>query len=727
MRPRRTERPTRSVHRPAGATSPAFSLATVATYTCVMTFQASVCPHDCPSTCALEVEVLSPTRIGRVRGAEDNSYTAGVICAKVARYAERIHHPDRLMRPLMRSGPKGSGQFREIGWDEALDRIAQNFADNTARHGSESVWPYYFAGTMGLVQRDGIHRLRHAMRYSRQQNTICTSITEAGWTAGVGKYHGPDPREMARADLIVMWGGNPVNTQVNVMTHIARARKERGAKLVVVDPYRTGTAQQADMHLAVKPGTDAALACAVMHILLRDGHADREWMARFTDFGPDVEAHLASRTPEWAAAMTGLSVAEIEAFAALYARTDRAYIRVGYGFARSRGGAAALHAVTCLPGIGGKWRHEGGGAMWNLRAIYKWDKTLIEGLDLRDPATRVMDMSRIGAVLTGDESELKGGPPVMALLIQNVNPVDVAPNSNLVRRGFLRDDLFTVVHEQFMTATARHADIVLPATMFLEHDDVYQAGGHPHIQIGRKLVEAPGECRSNHAVICDLARRLGAQHRGFDMTAMQMVDETLRASGWPGAEEVIEGRWLDVQPDFRTSHFLDGFGHPDGRFRFKPDWAAMGPLGHLMTPMPDHYGGIDNPSAALPFRLVTAPARQYLNTSFTETPGSRKREGRPTALVHTADAARLGIVEGGRVRLSNARGAVTLHAKLVEQGQQPGTVVVESVWPGEAFEGGVGINALTSDDPAPPLGGAVFHDTAVAMQAVAAEVALAAE
>ncbi len=692
-----------------------------------MTFQASVCPHDCPSTCALEVEVLSPTRIGRVRGAEDNSYTAGVICAKVARYAERIHHPDRLMQPLLRSGPKGSGQFRKIGWDEALDRIAQTFAGSAARHGSESVWPYYFAGTMGLVQRDGIHRLRHAMRYSRQQNTICTSITEAGWMAGVGKYHGPDPREMARADLIVMWGGNPVATQVNVMTHIARARKERGAKLVVVDPYRTGTAQQADMHLAVKPGTDAALACAVLHILLRDGHADREWMARFTDFGPDVEAHLALRTPQWAAAMTGLSVAEIEAFAALYARTDRAYIRVGYGFARSRGGAAALHAVTCLPGIGGKWRHEGGGAMWNLRAIYRWDKTLIEGLDVRDPETRVMDMSRIGAVLTGDQSELRGGPPVMALLVQNVNPVDVAPNSNLVRRGFLREDLFTVVHEQFMTATARHADIVLPATMFLEHDDVYQAGGHPHIQVGRKLVEAPGECRSNHDVICALAKRLGAQDRGFDMTAMEMVDETLRASGWPGAQEVIEKRWLDVQPDFRTSHFLDGFGHADGRFRFKPDWAAMGPLGHLMTPMPDHYGGIDNPTTALPFRLVTAPARQFLNTSFTETPGSRKREGRPTALIHAGDAARLGILEGGRVLLSNARGAVTLHAKLVEQGQQPGTIVVESIWPGEAYEGGVGINALTSDDPAPPLGGAVFHDTAVAMQAVAAEVALVAE
>ncbi|MCS6890740.1 MAG: molybdopterin oxidoreductase family protein [Rhodovarius sp.] len=692
-----------------------------------MSFAPSVCPHDCPSTCALEVEVLSPTRIGRVRGAEANSYTAGVICAKVARYAERIHHPKRLLKPLLRTGPKGSGQFREIGWEEALERIAERFAEIAARHGSEAIWPYYFAGTMGLVQRDGINRLRHALRYSRQQNTICTSITEAGWLAGVGKHLGPDPREMALSDLIVIWGGNPVNTQVNVMTHIARARKQRGAKLVVVDPYRTGTARQADMHLALRPGTDAALACAVMHVLLRDGMADRDWMARWTDFDAEVEAHLARCSPAWAASITGLSVREIEDFAALYGRTERAYIRLGYGFSRSRGGAAAFHAVTCLPSIGGKWRYEGAGALWNLRAAYHWDKTLIEGLDLRDPRTRIMDMSRIGAVLTGNPADLQGGPPVMALLIQNVNPVDVAPHSNLVRRGFLREDLFTVVHEQFMTATARHADIVLPATMFLEHDDLYQAGGHPHIQIGRKLIEPPGECRSNHAVICELARRLGASHPGFEMTEMELIDATLKASGWPGAEEVIARRWIDVQPDFRTSHFLDGFGHPDGRFRFRPDWRALGPLGDRLPPLPAHYEGIDAPTAEYPFRLVAAPARQFLNTSFTETPSSLAREGRPTALIHRADAERLGIVEGGRVRLSNARGEVLLWAHIVDGGQQPGTVVVESIWPGEYFPGGVGINALTSDDPAPPMGGAVFHDTAVAMEAVASSLALAAE
>ena len=474
--------------------------------------RSSVCPHDCPSTCALEVEVLDGTRIGAVHGAGGNTYTAGVICSKVARYAERIHHPDRLTHPLLRTGQKGSGQFRRIGWNEALDRVAAAFTDIAAKHGAEAVWPFYYAGTMGLVQRDGINRLRHEMRYSRQNLTICTSLPEAGWQAGIGQSRGVDPREMAVSDLIVMWGGNPVSTQVNVMTHIARARKQRGAKLVVVDPYRSPTAAVADIHLAPRPGTDGALACAVMHVAFRDGYADRAYMARHADCPDELEAHLRTRGPEWAAAITGLSVEQIEDFAALYGRTRRSYIRCGYGFARSRNGAANMHAVTCLPTVTGAWQYEGGGALWSNRGMYQIDKTLIEGLDVRDLSVRELDMSRIGSVLTGDRSELGNGPQVHALLIQNQNPLTVCPDSNRVRRGFSRDDLFVCVHEQFMTETARWADVVLPATMFMEHDDLYQAGGHTHLQIGPKLIEPPGECRSNHEVLQGLASRLGARH-----------------------------------------------------------------------------------------------------------------------------------------------------------------------------------------------------------------------
>ena len=678
-----------------------------------MTFQSTVCPHDCPSCCALEVDVLDNNRIGAVRGAEDNTYTAGVICAKVARYAERQHHPDRLTTPLLRTGPKGSGEFRPISWDEALGRIADKFQSIAAEHGKEAIWPYYFAGTMGLVQRDGINRLRHAMGYSRQKGTICSIIAEAGWTAGCGRIVGPDSREMVDSDLIVMWGGNPVATQVNVMTHVSRARKTRSAKFVVIDPYRTGTAAAADIHLAPRPGTDGALACAVMHCAFRDGYADRAYMAQYADCPEELEAHLQTRGPAWAAEITGLPEAEIESFAKLYNSTQRSYIRLGYGFTRARNGAANFHAVTCLPTVTGSWQYQGGGAFWHARGVYQWNKTLIEGLDIRDTKVRELDMSRIASILTGSKADLGDGPAVHALLIQNTNPVVVAPDSNKVRQGFLRDDLFVVVHEQFMTETAQLADIVLPATTFLEHDDIYQGGAHTHAQIGRKLVEPPGECRSNHEVLQGLATRLGAKHRGFQMTAMEIVDATLQNSGYGmTAAELVAARWVDKAESFRSSHFLDGFGHADKRFHFAPDWAAIGPAHEAMPRLPDHMDVHDKASGHHPYRLVTAPARQFLNTSFTETPTSRKREGRPTAMLHPADAARLGVAAGDKLRLGNSRGEVILHATLAA-GQREGTIVVESVWPNAAFENGIGINALTSDDAAFPNGGAVFHDTAV--------------
>ncbi|MEA2935385.1 MAG: hypothetical protein QOD74_2031, partial [Variibacter sp.] len=282
-----------------------------------MKIAASACPHDCPSTCALEVEVLDERTIGRVRGAEENSYTAGVICAKVARYAERANHPDRLLYPLRRKGAKGSGEFERISWDDALDIVAERFNAEERRVGPEAVWPYYYAGTMGLVMRDGINRLRHAKRYSGYFSTICVNPAWTGFIAGTGRLAGPDPREMGRADVVVIWGTNPVNTQVNVMTHAVRARKERRAKIVAVDVYMNGTMQQADLPVLIRPGTDGALACAVMHCLFRDGKADWDYLRRYTDVPDELAAHVRTRSPEWAAAITGCDVATIEEFARL--------------------------------------------------------------------------------------------------------------------------------------------------------------------------------------------------------------------------------------------------------------------------------------------------------------------------------------------------------------------------------------------------------------------------
>src|SRR6185312_1895762 len=382
--------------------------------------------------------------------------------------------------------------------------------------------------------------------------------------------------------------------------------------------------------------------------------------------------------------------------------------------------------VSCLPAVTGAWQREGGGALWSNRGMYGWNRTLIEGLDAVDTRIRVLDMSRIGSVLTGDRTELGDGPQVHAMLIQNQNPVTVCPDSNRVRRGFSRDDLFVVTHEQFLTETARWSDIVLPATMFMEHDDLYQAGGHSHYQIGPKLIEPPGECRSNHEVLQGLAQRLGAKHPGFEMTAMEIIDATLRASGKPDAATVLRKRGIDAMPPFAEAHFLTGFPTRDRWFHFAPDWAAMGDSRGVMPRLPDHMTAIDDVAPGRPFRLVTAPARSFLNTSFTEMASGRRREGRPTVLVHPDDAERLGVEDGARVRLGNDRGEVVLHAKIAD-GMQPGVLVAESVWPSECFEGGIGINALTSDDPGPPLGGAVFHDTAVWMRAAAQALPLAAE
>ena len=677
--------------------------------------RSSVCPHDCPSTCALDVDVLPGGKIGAIRGA-DNPYTAGVICNKVTRYAERIHHPDRLLHPMLRTGPKGSGEFRRISWDEALDRIVARFTDVARQYGSEAVWPYSSAGTMGLVNRDGIFRLRHAMRWSGRKGTICSTIATAGWMAGCGRVSGSDAREMAVADLNVMWGTNPVSTQVNVMAHVSRARKERGAKLVVIDPYRTGTAAAADMHLALRPGTDAALACAVMHCAFRDGLADRAYMAEYTDDPAALEAHLATRGPAWAAEITGLEVTEIEAFAALYNATPRAYIRAGFGFTRGRNGAASMHAVVCLPAVTGKWRHEGGGALWNNKGIYSWNKSLIEGTALRDPSVRELDMSRIASILTGDAEALMGGGPVHALMVQSGNPASVCPDSNRVREGLMRGDLFTVVHEQFITETGRYADILLPATMFLEHDDIYQAGGHSHIQIGRQVVEPAGEARSNHELVCLLAERFGLDDPSFKMSGLELADATLRASGYPSAADLTDLRWQDVQLPFRQAHFLDGFAHADGKFHFRADWKALGDAEGKLPPLPDWAPLIDGATQDRPMRLVAAPARQFLNSTFTETPTARKRGGRPEALISPEDGAAFGIADGVKMRIGNGRGQVVVHARHAP-GQPSGTVVVESIWPAESFGGQQhGINVLTSDEPALPAGGAVFHDTAVWMR-----------
>ena len=531
-----------------------------------------------------------------------------------------------MLKPLINDGKKGSASFKEIEWEDALDVIAENFISITQKHGSEAIWPYFYAGTMGLVQRDGINRLRHVMKYSGEHTTICNTITDSGYKAGVGKFIGPDPREMALADVILVWGSNPASTQVNVMKHIQRARKDRNAKLLVVDPYLNRTAKVADIHYPIRPGTDVALACSLIHIMFRDGYADRNYMSKYADDPIGLEKHVKKFTPQWASEITGLSEFQIEGLAKIFGQTKRLYTRLGYGFARQRNGASAMHAVVSLSTVCGKWKYEGGGAFYKNADIYNIDKSLIEGLDAMDKNIRLLDQSRIGSILTGDKGALENGGNVYGMIIQNTNPLIVAPESSLVRKGFSREDLFVCVHEQFMTETAKYADIILPATTFVEHDDIYIAGGHQHITFGPKLINPIGESRSNHYVLQQLAKRLGASHKGFEMTEREIIDWTLKASNHGNLEDLEKSGWKDLQPNFETSHFINGFGHKDKKFHFKARWNEIGPYSDGMSEFPDYGDFIEHSSDEFPFRLVTAPAHNYLNSSFTETNSSQKKK-----------------------------------------------------------------------------------------------------
>ena len=651
-----------------------------------------------------------------------------MICAKVARYAERLYHPNRLTRPLRRTGKKGEARFEEISWEAALDLIAEKFLSAETEYGAESIWPNYYAGTMGLVQRDSIHRLRHAKGYSRQFDSFCTNMAWTGYVAGTGKLAGPDPREMAVSDQIVIWGTNPVATQVNVMTHAISARKKRGAKIIVVDVYKTETMKQADIGLILKPGTDAALACAIMHVLFRDGLADWDYLEKYTDCPKELEVHLQTKTPEWAAAITGLEVAQIEEVARLIGKTQKTYFRLGYGFTRSRNGAVGMHAASSIGAVTGCWQYEGGGVFHNNGAIYQLDKEMIEANSLADLSIRALDQSLVGRILTGDKAALHGGPPVKAMLIQNTNPMSVAPEQELVRQGFAREDLFTVVHEQFMTETAQMADVVLPATQFLEHDDIYKGGGHQYLLLGPKAVEPPVGPKENIYVINEIAKRVDSKpHPGFDMGARDQIDWMLQKSGHGTLKEFEASKWIDLQPEFEEAHFINGFGHSDKKFHFRANWGVSAapnkPVGEPFGPwrampeLPDQWDSIELADAEHPLRLVTAPARSFLNSSFNETDSSRKKEGRPEAWMRPEDAQRLGIEDGAKVHMGNRRGVVTLHARIVET-VAPGTVISEGIWPNEAFEDRKGINTLTGADPVAPYGGAAFHDTAVWVKAV---------
>jgi anaerobic selenocysteine-containing dehydrogenase len=643
------------------------------------------------------------TRLLGVAGAPDHPITRGRICGKVARYRD-IQEGNRIATPLLRNGPKGSGQFRTISWEEAMQHISTRLQAIMATDGPESVFPYHYGGTMGIVQRAAIERLTYRAGFSRMQRTLCYPIGEAGWRAGVGKVTGPSIEEIASSDLVVLWGINAVSTHLHLMTFVEEAR-DRGARVVVIDPYRNRTARKADDHFAPRPGSDGALATAVMHVLLREGWVDRAFLATHTDFDPALEAHLASRSPQWASGLTGLAVEEIETLARLYGTHPRSFIRIGVGMSRYANGAVNVHAVTCLPAMTGAWRYPGGGALYGTGDAF----TLVEA-PARQPgwmseSSRRLDMSLLGHYLL-DSLPQPLTPPIRALLVFNANPAVSCPEADRVVAGLRSEELFTVVHEQVMTDTARHADVVLPATTFLEHDDLYKSYGQYTLQYARAALPPYQQARCNHDVINELARRLGYTDPPFLQDHRTMARAVLAASGLPDPDH-WPAPWIDYTPTFEAAHFTAGFAHADGRFHFRPGWPQP-----EMPTFPDHWPVNQIPDATRPLHLLLPPAHEVLNSTFTLSDAVRKRRGPPRLWLHPEDAAARDIAQHDPVHVVSDRVRLTMTAHVTTD-VPAGVCLCEANRNADEFPEHLPLNALTRSTPAAPNGGAALHDNRV--------------
>ncbi|MBD5804177.1 Dimethyl sulfoxide reductase DmsA precursor [Azoarcus sp. Aa7] len=676
----------------------------------------AACPHDCPDTCAMEVTV-EDGRAVKVRGAADLPFTNGALCTKVAHYLERVYSDQRLLHPMKRVGRKGEGRFERISWDEALDTIADKFAA-IAADDPRAILPYSYAGTMGLVQGSSMDcRFFHRLGASLLDRTICASAGAAGWKATVGASVGLDPEAIVDAKLILIWGGNPVVSNLHGWRYILEA-KRRGAKLVCIDPWRSQTAEKCDVHLAPWPGTDGALALAMMQVLIADDLIDRDYIAAHTLGFEELAERVKPCTPEWAAPLTGLSADAIRSLAREYGSVKPAAIRLNYGLNRCAGGATVMRNIACLPALTGAWRHPAGGALLSTSGNFPIDQQALERPDLytahHTRPTRTINMSTIGEDLL-----TAGDPPIRALYVYNSNPVAVAPNGTRVREGFAREDLFCVVHELFQTDTADYADILLPATSQLEHRDVHKSYGHLYALTNEPAIAPLGEAKPNSEVFRLLATRLGftdaalfesddeiaAQaFRRRDARALGLDPEALRARGWAR---------LNLPRPFAP--FAQGnFLTPSGKCEFWSESLAQQGFDPLPRWVPPHESPVSNPALAAryPLAMISPPARNFLNTSFANLPRFRNQEGGPKLELHPDDAARRGIAAGERLRIFNDRGAFHAQAVITDR-VRPGLVVCPSVWWRKLSGDGENANAVTSPALTDMGGGPTFYDCLV--------------
>ncbi len=667
------------------------------------------CPHDCPDTCAL-LTTVENGRAVRVQGNPAHAQTAGVLCAKVSRYAERTHHPERILTPLKRTGPKGSGQFAPVPWDEALDDIAARLLQIAARD-PQAILPYSYAGTMGLVQGESMdRRFFHRLGASLLHRSICSTAGGEGLVHTLGGKLGMKLEFFAESRLILIWGSNSIGSNLHFW-RIAQQAKRDGARLVCIDPRRSETAEKCHEHLQLLPGTDAALALALMHELIAHDWLDHDYIARHTLGWERLRARALEWPPERAALVCGLDVEQIRRLARAWGTIKPAAIRLNYGVQRAHGGGNAVRAVACLPALTGAWRHRAGGLLLSSSGAFPVDRARLQRPDLlagRQP--RTVNMVTIGDALLREASPAFG-PRIEALVVYNSNPVAVAPESPKVAQGFAREDLFTVVLEHFQTDTADHADYILPATTQLEHWDVHAAYGHTDVLLNRPAIAPQGQARSNAQVFRDLAARMGFAEPCFSDTDEQLCRQAY-------GEMVDFGLLLDQGfaplPVADAPFAEGGFATPSGKCEFFSQRLATQGLDPLPGHVPNHE--VAGSSPLYPLAMISPPARNFLNSTFVNLQSLRDIEGRPVLEMHPDDASARGIAEGALVRVFNGRGSYTCHATLNGRAR-PGVVNGLGVWWRKLGHAGTNVNEVTSQALTDMGAGPTFYDCSVEVQA----------
>jgi anaerobic selenocysteine-containing dehydrogenase len=675
------------------------------------------CPHDCPDTCAMLVTVESGRAV-RVAGDPDHPFTRGFLCAKVNRYVERTYQQDRVLHPMRRVGPKGSGRFERTTWDSALAEIAERLNDiRSSSDGAQAILPYSYAGTMGMVQGSSMdRRLFHRIGASMLDRTICSMAGTVGMRMTVGANAGADPEGIPSSDLILLWGTNTLTANPHLWPFVLEARA-RGAKVIAIDPIQTRTAVQCDEWIGIRPGTDAALALGMMHVLFGLRLEDAAYISAHTIGIDQLRDRVKEYSPERVSTITGVPVETIVSLGERYARSRAAFIRVNYGLQRHRGGGMAVRTIACLPALTGHWRRAGGGVQLSSSANFTFDKRALERPDL-SPPVRTINMIRLGEALTTRDAGV-GGPPVRALVVYNSNPAAVAPDRNAVLRGMAREDLFTVVLEHFQTDTADYADILLPATTQLEHWDVHLSYGHHYVTLNQPSIEPLGEALPNSEIFRRLAARMGLDEPMFRDDDVTLIRQALGGSRGRlegiTFETLLEKGWVRLNLPKPYLPYADGgFTTPSGKCElYSQRMADMG-LDPLPAFTPPYEFPEEVPALAerYPLTLISSPAHQFLNSTFVNVESLRRAANEPECLLHPVDAERRGIAVGARVVVHNDRGAFTAVAR-VEEGIRPGVVWAPSIWWGKFAADGANANQTTSQRETDMGHGPVFYDNLV--------------